>query len=467
MNDAYQLVVVGAGPGGYAAALRASVLGMKTLLVEKDTPGGTCLNRGCIPTKTFHYSAYLYSKLKEASKYGLTVADPGVDFSLVQQRKQQVVSEQVKGLQGLLKNEGVEVVLGRAHFVPNGKLEIERNDDGETQTVTAEKFIIATGSEEVVPQIPGINLPGIMTSREALELTSLPSSMAVIGGGVIAVEMASIFAEFGVEVTIIQRSELLRREDREMIKRLSTFLRRRGINIITGSVLKEIKESESGYTLGVKEKDTEKEYTAEKILVAVGRKPSCKGLNPEVVKLEYDEEGIKVDENMETSQPGIYAVGDVTSSGYFTAHTAFHQGIVAAENAAGKKSSFNDKVIPVCIFSQPQLARAGMTEEQARERGYRVKTGKFPFSANGKAFLQEEGDGIVKIVGDEDTGTTLGVHILGPQASELIQEGSLAVASGTRISELADLIHPHPTLSEAVWEAAMSFSKTSLHVKGR
>jgi len=471
MEDNYSLAVVGAGPGGYAAALRASALGMKTLLLEMDSPGGTCLNRGCIPTKTFHYCAYLYGKLKEASRYGLTADNIGFNFSSVQEKKQQVVSQQKSSLQGLLKGEGVEVVSGKARLgsttcETGGELEIEI-DGGGKKKVYAQKVILASGSREIIPEVPGIELPGIMTSRQALELSRLPSSMIVLGGGVIAVEMASIFAGFDVEVTVIQRSRLLRREDKEMVKRLSTYLRRQGINIVTEAPLKEIKTKEDGFVVQVQASSGEQEYFAEKVLVAVGRKPSFQDLNLDAAGVEHHEGGIKVGRGMETSRPGIYAAGDVTDTGFFTAHTAFHQGIVAAENACGKNSYFDGTVVPFCVFSEPQLARAGLTEEQAREKGYSVKVGKFPFSANGKAFLQGEGDGTVKIVGDGETGKLLGVHILGPQASELIQEGSFAVASGAAAEDLVRLIHPHPTLNEAVWEAAMSFAGSSLHQRGR
>ncbi len=467
MTEQYQLIVVRGGPGGYAAALQASARGLNALLIEKGQLGGTCLNEGCIPTKSFFYSAYLYHKLKEAESHGITAEKVEVDFSRVQARKQQVVSQLVNGVQDLLKQAGVTVWKGKARALPGpGKsLEVELSQGGR-KTVSGENLILATGSQEIIPQVAGADLPGIMSSREALNLNFLPASLAVIGGGVIAVEMASIFAAFGVEVTLIQRSRILRREDQEMVKRLSLYLRRQGIKIITQAPIEEIKEEPEGYRVKAQGRKGEEEIFAEKILMAVGRQPYFGDLDLPALPVDYDQSGLVVDPCMETSSPGIYAVGDAAAPGYFTAHTAYHQGIVAAENAAGQKAYFEAEAVPYCVFTSPQLARTGMTEEEAREKGYSIKTSKFPFSANGKAVIQGEGDGIVKIVGEAPTGKVLGMHILGPQASDLIQEGTLAVAAGCSVANLAQLIHPHPTLSETVWEAALSFTGHSLHMKG-
>ena len=375
-----------------------------------------------------------------------------------------MVENLLRGLERLLKSAGVTVWPGRAELLP-GRQVRAAFPGGETRTAQFDKLIIATGSSEVVPPVPGADLPGVIFSREALALTELPSSLAVIGGGVIALEMATIFAAFGVDVTIVQRSILLRREDREMVRRLAPCLRRQGIRVLTETALRGISAAPDGkLILAVEGPRGKEELTAEKVLLAVGRKPSFGGLDLQAVGISCSERGIDVDEHMATSVPGIYAIGDVANPGYFLAHTAIHQGMVAAENAAGGSASFSGKAVPVCIFTHPELARAGMTEEEARATGYAVKVGKFPFSANGKAFLQGEGEGVVKIVADAETETVLGVHILGPHASDLIQEGTLAVAAGAKLPELERLIHPHPTLSEAFWEAALAASGRPLHL---
>ncbi len=462
--EQFQLAVIGGGPGGYSAALRGAELGLKTLLVEKERPGGTCLHHGCIPTKSLLYSASLYRKLKDAATFGILTGAVFFDYDKVQQRKDAVVSSLVGGLEGLLKAAGVTVWRGTAHLAAKNRIEVVL-PGGERRGAGAEQLIIATGSSEVVPPVSGIDLPGVIYSREALEWPELPASLAVIGGGVIALEMASLFASFDVPVTVVQRSILLRREDREMVRRLTPYLRRQKIKVMTETALRGISAApEGGLTLAVEGPRGESTLSVEKVLVAVGRRPSFGGLDLAASGIAFSEAGIAVDERMATAAPGVYAVGDVADPGYFLAHTAVHQGLVAAGNAAGVESAFNAGAVPVCIFTSPELARVGLTEEQAREKGISVRVGKFPFSANGKAFLQGEGEGIVKIIADAGDGTVLGVHILGPHASDLIQEGTLAVAAGAKAGDLAQLIHPHPTLSETAWEAALAVFGRPLHL---
>lgn len=460
----FQLTVIGGGPGGYSAALRGAALGLKTLLIEKERLGGTCLNHGCIPTKSLIYSASLYRKLKDAASFGICPGEIGFDYAKVQHRKASVVENLVGGLEGLLKAGGVTLWPGKASLLPENRIEVTM-PDGKKRIAGTEKLIIATGSGEIVPPVPGVEQPGVIYSREALALTELPAGLAVIGGGVIALEMASIFAAFGVQVTIVQRSILLRREDREMVRRLTPYLRRQGIRVLTETALREISAGrEGGLVLTVEGSRGEEQLAAEKVLVAVGRQPALGGLDLSASAIAHSERGIRVDERMATAVPDIYAVGDAADPGYFLAHTAIHQGITAAENAAGGNVSFSGEAIPVCIFTHPELARTGLTEEEAVAKGFAVKVGKFPFSANGKAFLQDEGEGIVKIIADAERGTVLGMHILGPHASDMIQEGTLAVAAGAKVSDLERLIHPHPTLNETVWEASLSVFGTPLHL---
>jgi dihydrolipoamide dehydrogenase len=459
----YQLVVIGGGPGGYTAALRAAALGQKTLLVEKENLGGTCLNHGCIPTKTLFHSAEFYTKLKKAEEFGFSTGEINFSYAKIQERKDFVVESLVKNLLVLLKKAGVETYIGTAQIISPTLIEV-LTAGKETLLAGTEKIILAPGSREIIPRVEGIDLPGILTSREALALKKIPSTLAVIGGGVIALEMASIFASFGSQVTIVQRSILLRREDREMVRRLTPSLRRQGIKILTDTQLQKIEREESGFTLTLDSRQGRAALKSESVLVAVGREPATGGLDLDKLGIKYNNKGIAVNDIMETNVPGIFAIGDAAAPGYFLAHVAAHQGMVAAENASGLKSIFNSSVIPVCIFTQPELSRAGLTEEEAREKGYDVKVGKFPFSANGKAFLQGETEGVVKIIADGKDGPVLGIHILGPHASDLIQEGALAVAAGIKVTELAELIHPHPTLSEAVWEAALGIVKSPIHL---
>lgn len=458
----YQLAVIGGGPGGYTAALRAAALGIKTVLVEKQHLGGTCLNHGCIPTKTLNHSAVLYRKLKTAAEYGFTTGAIGFDYGIIQEHKAGVVGELVGRLAGLLKEAGVESCSGEAHLVSANRLEIT-TDGGGKRTCEADNVILATGSRETVPPVEGVDLPGVIYSQEALALRQVPQTLAVIGGGVIALEMATIFASFGSAVTIVQRSVILRREDREMARRLTPYLRRQGITLMTETKLNRIERDGDGLVLSVSSRQGDRRLEAKTVLVAVGRRPDFGGQDLDNLGISYSDSGIEVSESMETAVPGIYAVGDVTAPGYYLAHVAAHQGIVAAENVAGRKAVFRGDVVPLCIFTQPELARVGLTEEEARENGFSVKVGKFPFSANGKAFLQGEPDGIVKIITDAEKDTVLGLHILGPHASDLIQEGTLAVASSAKIEALANLIHPHPTLSETVWEAALAVNGAQIH----
>ena len=464
--EQYPLTVIGGGPGGYTAALRAAALGLKTLLIEKENLGGTCLNHGCIPTKTLTYSALLLKKLKEAGEYGLTAGEVGFSYPKVQEKKGAVVEHLVSGVRRLLKDAGVEVVQGQARLLSPREVEVI-TPSGETRRLQAEKLILAPGSREYLPPVAGIQLPGILTSREALALREVPPSLAILGGGVIAVEMASIFSAFGSSVTIVQRSRILRREDTEMVRRLTPFLRKQGIKILTETKLLEISPASPGFSLKVEGRRGEETLTCHSLLVAVGREAAHQGLNLEEAGIECTPAGIPVSETMETNVPGVYAVGDAALPGYYLAHVASHQGVVAAERAAGLASTFEGDVIPICIFTQPELSRVGLTEEEALERGLKIKIGKFPFTASGKAYLQGEAEGMVKIIANQEDDKVLGLHILGPHASDLIQEGSLAIKAGCRSRDLAHLIHPHPTLSEALWEAALAVDGSPIHFTGR
>lgn len=464
MSDKYQVTIVGGGPGGYLAALRAASLGLKTALVEKEALGGVCLNHGCIPTKVLTHGTSLYRRIHSAGDFGFDIGPVQFSFARLQDKKKAVVKELTGHVGELLKNSKVDVFFGTAATLSPKLVGISLST-GEQIEVETENVILATGSEEIYPPTPGLDLPGVITSWEALALEELPETLAVIGGGVIALEMASIFSGLGTKVTIVHRSErLLRRMDLEMVRRLSTYLRRSGLQIMMNTPVKMIEEREGGLRLTVSGSKGEETIEAEKVLLSVGRKASFGDQDLDALGVAYDTGGIKVNSRMETTVPGIYAVGDVTAPGYFLAHVAYHQGIVAAENIGGLDSHFDGSVVPACLFTDPELACVGFSEEEAKAHGFeKLTVGKFPFSACGKAVTQGEVEGAVKIIAAGEDQKVIGVHILGPHASDLIQEGALAVAKGSAAADLAELIHPHPTLSESVWEAAMAINKVPLH----
>ncbi len=460
MTEPYQLTVIGGGPGGYTAALRGAALGLKTLLVEKENLGGTCLHHGCIPTKVLTHSASFYRAIKDAGKFGISTGEVSFSFRKIQERKAAVLTQLTAGLAGLLKNAQVDVLFGQARILSSSRVMVKLNNSGEEKEINTAKLILAFGGEDLRPSFPGMDLPGVITSREVLGLDHVPASLAIIGGGVIGLEMAAVFSAFGSSVTVVECSErLLRQLDLEMVRRLNMYLRRQGIKILLNTAVKKIAEHPEGLTLNVAGRDGEDTFSVEKVLVSVGRKPSQGGQDLASLNIDYGPRGITVQESMGTSLPHVYAVGDAVAPNYFLAHVAAHQGIVAAENAAGLKTVFKGDVVPMCLFTYPELASTGLTEEAAREKGYKIRVSKFNFAANGKAVSQGEGEGVVKIIANAREGTLLGVHILGPHASDLIQEGTLAVAKGLKAADLAELIHPHPTLSEALWEASLFLSK--------
>ncbi len=468
MSEKYKVVVIGGGPGGYLAALRAGSLGLKTAVIEKDTLGGVCLNHGCIPTKVLTHGAAFYRRLQTADEFGFNIKEMEFNYPQLQKKKKEVVSELVGHISELMENKKVDVYYGEAKALSVQQVSI-KTDGGEEIKLDTENVILATGSDEIYPPTKGIDLPGIITSKEALALDELPETMAVIGGGVIALEMASIFMGLGVKVTIVHRSErLLRRMDLEMVRRLATYMRKGGLEVMMNSPIEVIEKEEDGYKMTVNTKKGQQIVKAESLLLAVGRKPAFGGQDLDALGIEYDKSGIKVNSKMETSAANIYAVGDATYPNYFLAHTAYHQGIVAAENIAGIEAHFDGTAVPSCLFTDPELSCVGLSEEEAKEKGYdHIKTGKFPFSANGKAATQAESEGAVKIITAGEDEKVIGMHILGPHASDLIQEGTMAVAKGVTAAEMSELIHPHPTLGESVWEAAMGINKAALHLARR
>ncbi len=450
------LIVIGAGPGGYVAAIRARQLGMDAALVEKDALGGTCLNRGCIPTKAYFQNATVLQTLARLTEYNTKAENISFDLAGARERKNRIVAKLVSGIGELLKGYGVDVIKGEATIAAPNRVLV----DGEE--ITARRILIATGSEPAVPPIPGVRLPGVITSNELLELDTVPQRLAVIGGGVIGIEFACIFNTFGSSVTVFESMpDLLGAMDREIVRRMGVYLKKQKIEVHTQAGIERIEQQGSTLKVVARGKKGTIECEADIVLLATGRKPFTRGLGLERLGISCDRGFISVDENYETSVPGIYAIGDVIK-GPMLAHVASEEGIVAVERMAGLNHRVDYDAIPSCVFSFPEIAAVGLSQEEAQSRGIDFKAGKFLFAANGKALAMGETDGMVKVIADAND-TIIGVHIIGPHASDLIQEASVIVKNKLKVSDVIGTVHPHPTLGEAFLEAVMDVDKRSLH----
>jgi dihydrolipoamide dehydrogenase len=463
MNEKIDVVIIGGGPGGYVAAIKAAHLGLKAVLVEKDKLGGVCLNRGCIPTKALVSTAELLNHLQKAGEFGIQVKDYSIDFPAIMKRKDLITRRLSSGVEQLMKANQVRVVKGEGQIVEPGKVEIT-DTAGEKEVIKTKNIIIATGSKVMRLPIPGIDSEGVITSDEALSLSELPSKMIIIGGGVVGIEFAGIFKALGVEVTVVEMlPRILLPIDEEIARRLTMSLKRKGIEIFTDCKVKEIKENRQNLEVLVSTTDGEKKLKTEKALLAAGRVPELGNIDVQRLGIELDKGAIKVDEKMRTNIPGIYAVGDVVGK-IMLAHVASREGIVAVENISGKEVLMDYKVVPNCVFSMPEVASVGLTEEEARKENDNIKVSKFPFMANGKALSMGETEGMVKIIADGDTLKLLGLHILGAHASDLIAEGALALSMEATAEEIVNTIHAHPTLAEAIAETAEGIIGKPIHL---
>ncbi|WP_206811124.1 dihydrolipoyl dehydrogenase [Paradesulfitobacterium ferrireducens] len=460
--EQFQVGILGGGPGGYVCALRAAQLGLSVVLVEGDRLGGTCLNRGCIPTKALVKSADLWREMKRAEEFGMSAGEMSLNFAKVMERKDQVVDTLVSGVEQLMKAAGVTVVSGWGEFKEPGFLEV--TTAAGTEKIAVENVILATGSVPSRLPVPGADLPGVLTSDEILSETELPQSLVVIGGGVIGLEFANIYQTFGVKVTVIEMlPTLLGNIDEEIPKRMTPILKKAGLEIMTKTALKEIRRENHSFTVRVEDaKGTAKEITADKVLIAAGRKANLRGIDVEGLGLKTERGVIVVNSRMETNLPHVYAIGDAVG-GVMLAHVASSEGMVAAENIAGHPSEMKYNAIPSAIFTHPEIAAVGKTEQELKLEGVPYQVSKFPFSANGKALSLGETVGTVKILAD-DKGVVIGGAIMGPQASSLIQELVVAVAKGIKAEEIAHMVHAHPTLPEAVMEAAHGIGGKPLHL---
>jgi dihydrolipoamide dehydrogenase len=458
----YHVAVIGGGPGGYVAALRAAQLGLNVVLVEKDSMGGTCLNRGCIPTKALVKSAELWREMNHAETFGLSAQGLSFDYTQVMARKNQVVATLVGGIDQLMKSKKITVVRGFAELSQPGKVTV--NLPGEEKLeILADNVIIATGSEPSRPPIPGRDLPGVVTSDEALEDGKFPARVVVIGGGVIGMEFASIYASFGAKVTVVEMlPAILPNVDEELPKRALPTFKKLGMEIVTKATVKEIKRQGEELQVVIEDAKGVREVVCDQVLLSAGRRPVLSGIDIEKLNLRAEKGALLVNTKLETGVPGVYAIGDAVG-GIMLAHVASAEGIVAAENCAGLDSSIDYRVVPNCIFTYPEIAGVGITEQEAKAQGLAVKVSKFPFTGNGKALAIGENLGTVKLICKED-GILVGAHILGPHASDLIHELALAIEKGLTGEDIAHTIHAHPTLSEAVMEAAHGLIGKPLHL---
>lgn len=455
--ESFDLAVIGAGPGGYVAAIHAARVGLKVAIIEKDSRlGGTCLLRGCIPTKALLHSADLYSELKDGEEHGVLAKEVTLAFDKVMARKNKIVTKNAKGVEFLMKKNKITVFSGFGRLEGKGKVAVDL-DKGGTQVLEVKNVIIATGS--VPRSLPGVSVDGkrIITSDELLELKELPKSMLVLGAGAVGVEFASIFNRFGTECTVIEMlPRLLPIEDEEISEVLEKSFRRQRIKTATSTKLENVRVTETGVAAdGVNDKGERTTFEADMLLIAIGRRPVSDGIGLDGTGVKVDRGYIQVNEFLRTDEPGIYAIGDVIPTPWL-AHVASHEGIVAVDHMTGRHPHPIDyeRGVPGVTFCYPEVGSVGLTERKAIEKGYDVKVGRFPWSANGKANILGNTTGLVKVVTDAKYGEILGVHIVGPSATELIAGAGVAISHEATAESIFATIHAHPTLSEAFMEAA-------------
>ncbi len=461
------VIVIGGGPGGYVAAIRAAQLGASVTVVEKEHLGGTCLNVGCIPTKCLLRSAELLEDMRtRGAELGVKADDLTVDFPQVIAHKAQVSKQLTMGIAGLLKMNKIAKVDGEAVFTGEKAICVKKAD-GTEEDMAADAIIVAAGSVNSQPPIPGLKEnPNCIDSTGALSLETLPESMVVIGGGVIGLELACAYAAFGTKVTVVEAMDhMLPMLDGDLTKVGVKHMKKMGIEFHLESPVQAVEESPVGAKVVCKDKTGETvSFEAEKVLVAIGRKANTASLNLEAGKLDNDRGRIIVNDKMETSVPGVYAIGDCVMGYAQLAHTASAMGEVAAENICGLEAHYDEKTNPTCVYMEPEAASVGLTEERAKAQGLAYKVGKFPLMANGKSLILNGGEGLVKILSSEG-GAVLGMHIIGPRATDLISEGALAIRMGASVEDLISTIHSHPTVSEAVREAALNVEKRAIHTR--
>lgn len=461
----YQLIVIGAGPGGYEAAIRAAQLGLTTALIERREVGGTCLNRGCIPTKAMLHSAQLYREAANFELFGLHTENTSFDWAKVHQRKSDVVVKLRTGIEQLIKANKIDFFNNSASIL--GKNDVQL-DQGEV--IRGENILIATGSVPARPPIPGLDLPNVVTSDELLDdphftqSDSLAKEILIIGGGVIGVEFASVFSSFGCHVTIVEAMErILPTMDREISQSLNMVLKKRGVSIHTGAMVEKLEQDENGLVCHFTEKGKAQAVPAQQVLVAIGRRPNTQGLFAEGFEVACERGRIVTDENFRTSVDSIYAIGDVTSK-IQLAHMASAQGICAVHTIAGQKPPIDLRYVPGCIYTDPEIASVGITEEEAKQQGIPVKKGKFLMTGNGRSLIDEQERGFIKVLAHQETDVILGAQLMCSRATDIVAELATAIVNGLTCAQLASVIRPHPTFCEGVTEAVEDVHAMAIHL---
>ena len=473
-NSTYDVAIIGGGPGGYVAAIRAAQLGLKVALVEKEHLGGVCLNWGCIPTKSLLRNAEVISLLGRGKEFGFTVTGFEADFGAAVDRSRKVAKRLVKGVGALMRKNGVEVIEGTGQLLSPSAVEVALNPSaslrtgaGDRRTLETRNVIVATGGR--ARTIPGIKVDGerVLTYREAIVLRELPAAAVIVGAGPIGMEFAHIWSTYGAEITVVEMlPHALPLEDEEVSKEVERAFKRRKVRLLTSTRVQGVETSADGVRVSVANEQEEQMLETERVLVAIGVRPNSENLGLEEIGVHVERGTVVVDERLRTNVPGVYAIGDVTGK-LALAHVATAQGIVAVETIAGAESgkmTLDYEAMPRCTYCQPQVASFGLTETQAGERGHEVKVGRFPFRANGKALGLGDYDGFVKIVADAVSGEILGAHLVGPEVTELLPELMLARNWELTPEEIARSVHAHPTLSEALMEAAHGVFGAPIHL---
>lgn len=473
MTKEYDLVILGGGTGGYVAAIRAAQLGMSVALVEKSKLGGTCLHDGCIPSKALLRTAEVYRQFQQANEYGLEVGPVEINLLKAQARKNKIIDTLYQGVEALLKRSQVDVVegmgriLGPSIFSPmSGTISVEHSDEQENTILTSKNVLIATGSVPI--HLPELEVDGkyIMHANHALQLETLPNSMIIIGGGVIGIEWASMLQDLGVQVTVIEnKSSILVGEDKAIQKEMQKQLEARGVTFYVQTELdiESVTLEDDGVSLEAKTSDDTLHLTADKVLLSVGRKANIQEIGLQNTEVEQKKGFIATNEMYQTKESHIYAIGDCIG-GMQLAHVASAEGIIAVEHMANKQpASLDDKNVPTCIYSYPEVARIGLTEEEANEQGYQIKVGKFPFKGIGKAHIHGDAIGFSKIIVDQTTDDIIGVHLVGAQVTDMISEAGLAKVLNATAWEISKTIHPHPSLSEVFFESALAVDGLQIH----
>ncbi len=464
LKQKIKITIIGGGPGGYVAAIKAAQMGAEVVLIEKKDLGGTCLNVGCIPTKAILHCAETYESCKHAEDAGVLVQNVTYDWEKIQSYKRGITKQLTDGIASLLYAYGVEVLQAEASFANEKELEITLND-GSKRILQTDKVILATGSVPAIPPIPGLKeVEACIDSTKALSLEKVPESMAIIGGGVIGVELACAYASFGTKITVIEmQPKLMPMMDGELVSLAQSNLEKMGIQFLMETQVLAVEEDPVGGKVKVKTKDGEESYiTAEKILVAVGRRTNTESLRLDNAGIANDRGRITVNDYLETNVPGIYAIGDCVGK-IMLAHVASAMGEVAVSNIFGKKERFSAEINPACVYLSPEFAGVGLTEEAAKSKNVDYKVGKFPLMANGKSLVMGCQDGWIKVLVDKMENKLIGCHILGPRATDLIAEAALAIAKGVTVSDIDMLIHAHPTVAEAFREAVLASENRAIH----